>query len=546
MRNKSLKLALAASAVLTLAACSASPGGGAGGGAGAVAPSYEVTANTPAPTGELDKLTWSTYAEPFSLDYVYAFDYADNQILSNVCESLVRLNDDMSISPGLATKYENRTPKTWVYTIREGVKFHDGTTLTADDVVASMNRHLDPKIGSFWFSVYQNVESIKKTGPNEVTVTSKMPDALFNESMSGAAGVIGNAATMAKLGADYGNSKGGVNCTGPFELKKWQSGEKLSLTRFDDYWDKDLKAKAKELDFVVMTDPVARVNAMKSGEVDGGWLVPTNAVKELDASGAGKVHFGMNTAVQSLVASNPEGPLGKPEVRKALLMAIDRNGLVQAAASGYAKRTNSLTTESVWSHADPATKEAAFKDLEDYPYDVEAAAKIIKEQGVEGQEITITTAPISNDFAVISQATAAAAESIGLKAKINTVTPNAYTALFSDPEARKGTDLYFTSWYLSVADPQEMFSILRTDDFSNYGKWSNPEFDKSVTEAVQTMDQDERFTKSLVAQKITNAEIPWLPLYESPNLLWMNNKITGASPSINFMYYPWAAKIGAK
>ena len=60
------------------------------------------------------------------------------------------------------------------------------------------------------------------------------------------------------------------------------------------------------------------------------------------------------------------------------------------------------------------------------------------------------------------------------------------------------------------------------------------------------MDQDERFTKSLVAQKITNAEIPWLPLYESPNLLWMNNKITGASPSINFMYYPWAAKIGAK
>ena len=175
MRNKSLKLALAASAVLTLAACSASPGGGAGGGAGAVAPSYEVTANTPAPTGELDKLTWSTYAEPFSLDYVYAFDYADNQILSNVCESLVRLNDDMSISPGLATKYENRTPNTWVYTIREGVKFHDGTTLTADDVVASMNRHLDPKVGSFWFSVYQNVESIKKTGPNEVTVTSKVP-----------------------------------------------------------------------------------------------------------------------------------------------------------------------------------------------------------------------------------------------------------------------------------------------------------------------------------------------------------------------------------
>ncbi|GAA1884434.1 glutathione ABC transporter substrate-binding protein GsiB [Paeniglutamicibacter psychrophenolicus] len=542
MRTKPLKVALAAGAVLALASCSASPGAT---GDGAPAPAYEITANTAAPVGELDKLTFSTYAEPFSLDYAYAFDYADNQVLANVCESLVRLNDDMSISPGLAEKYENRTPNTWVYTIRQGVKFHDGTTLTADDVVASMNRHLDPAVGSFWYSVYQNVEKIEKTGPNEVTVTSKVPDALFNESMSGAAGVIDSAAMFKKAGADYGNAKGGVNCTGPFEFKSWQSGEKLSFDRFDGYWDPDLKAKAKELDFVIMTDPVARVNALKSGEIDGGWVLPATAVDDLNASGAGKVYFGLNTAVQSLVVSNPDGPLGKPEVRKALLMALDRDGLVKAAEGGYGKRTNSLTSESVWKHADDGTKEAAFKDLVDYPYDVEAAAKIVKEQGVEGQEITITTAPIGNNFAVIAQATAAAAESIGLKAKINTVTPNAYTALFSDPEARKGTDLYYTSWYLSVGDPQEMFSILRTGDFSNYGDWSNKAFDTSVNAALETMDQQERFTKSLEAQKITNAEIPWLPLYESPNLLWMSNKITGASPSINFMYYPWAAKIGA-
>lgn len=543
MKNKPLKIALAAGAILALASCSASPGATGGDPAG---PKFEIVAKTPAPTGELDKLTWSTYAEPFSLDYAYAFDYADNQVLANVCESLVRLNNDMSISPGLAEKYENPTPTTWVYTIRQGVKFHDGAELTADDVVASMSRHLDPAIGSFWYSVYQNVEKIEKTGPREVTVTSKVPDALFNESMSGSAGVIDSAAMFEKAGADYGNAKGGVNCTGPFELKKWQSGEKLSFERFDAYWDKDLKAKAKELEFVIMTDPVARVNALKSGEIDGGWVLPANAYDDLKASGAGQMYFGLNTAVQSLVVSNPDGPLGKPEVRKALLMALDRDGLVQAAEAGYGTKTNALTTESVWKRADTATREAAFKDLEQYPYDVEAAAKIIKEQGVEGQEITLTTAPIGNNFAVIAQATAAAAESIGLKAKINTVTPNAYTALFSDPEARKGTDLYFTSWYLSVGDPQEMFSILRTGDFSNYGDWSDPAFDKTVNSALETMDQQERFTKSVDAQKITNAQIPWLPLYESPNGLWMNNKITGASPSINFLYYPWAAEIGAK
>jgi peptide/nickel transport system substrate-binding protein len=246
------------------------------------------------------------------------------------------------------------------------------------------------------------------------------------------------------------------------------------------------------------------------------------------------------------VVSNPAGPLGNPEVRKALLMAIDRNGLVQAAESGYATRTNALTTQSVWDQADAATQEAAFGSLVDYPYDVEAAAKIIQEQGVAGQEITITTAPMGNNFAVTAQATAAAAESIGLKATINTVTPNAYSALFSDPAAREGTDLFYTSWYLSVGNPLEMFSILRTGDFSNYGSWSNPEFDKVVNQGLQSTDRKVGFAKAAEAQAIVNKELPWLPLNESPTNLWMNNKITGASPSVNYLYYPWAAHIGSK
>ncbi|MFJ2353492.1 ABC transporter substrate-binding protein [Glutamicibacter sp. NPDC087673] len=541
LKTKSLQVAVATAAVLTLAACS-----GASSDAGAVAPTYELTEKTADPTGELDKLTWSLYAEPYSLDYAYAFDFPDNQVLANTCESLLRLNPDMSVSPGLATKFENPTPTTWVYTIRENVKFHDGSTMNADDVVASLSRHLDPAVGSFWYSAFSNVKSIKKTSSNQVTVITTKPDAIFNESLSGAPGVIESAATLKKAGSDYGNASGGVNCTGPFELMDWASGEKISFKRFEAYWDTENAAKAKELEFVVMTDPVARVNAFKSGEIDGGWMPPANAIGELNASGAGKIYFGTNSAVQSLIVTNPEGPLGNPEVRKALLMSIDRTGLVSAAEAGYAKRTNALTAESVWEAADEATRTAAFEELTDYPYDIEAATKIIEEQGVAGAEITITTAPMGNNFAVIAQATAAAAESIGLNATINTVTPNAYTALFSDPEARKGTDLVYTNWYLSIGDPQEMFSILRTDDFSNYGSFSDTSYDKVVNEALETLDADERFTKSLEAQKILNEQLPWLPLYEVPTILWMNDKITGVSPSVNHLYFPWAAQIGAK
>ena len=132
-----------------------------------------------------------------------------------------------------------------------------------------------------------------------------------------------------------------------------------------------------------MTDAVARVNALKSGDVDGGWMLPANAIAELEASGAGKVYFGMNTAVNSLIVSNPEGPLGNPRVRKALLMAIDRDGLVQAAEPATPNEPTADRRIRVGPRG-PATKEAAFKGLKHYPYDVEAAARIIKEAGRRG------------------------------------------------------------------------------------------------------------------------------------------------------------------
>lgn len=110
---------------------------------------WELTTETPAPSGNIDSITWASYAEPYSLDYAYAFDYADNQVLANMCESLLRLNPDYSLSPGLAESFANPDPLTWVYQIRDGVTFHDGTPLTAADAVASMNRHLDPEVGSF-------------------------------------------------------------------------------------------------------------------------------------------------------------------------------------------------------------------------------------------------------------------------------------------------------------------------------------------------------------------------------------------------------------
>lgn len=507
---------------------------------------WELTTSTAAPSGDIDSFTWASYAEPYSLDYAYAFDYADNQVLANVCESLMRLNPDFSLSPGLAESVTHPTPETWVYEIRDGVTFHDGTPLTAADVVASMSRILDPAVGSSWYSVYQNVVSIEQTGDLQVTVTMNGPDSQFNLGMGGSAGVIESAATLAEKGADYGNSTGGVNCTGPFSFKEWKSGESVTLERYDDYWDPELKARSGEVKFLFMNDANARVNALKSGDVDGGWMIPADAVPQLRTSDQGDMLFGLNTAVSNIVISNMDGPLGDLRVRQALLMALDREGIVDAALKGYGDVTDVMTTKSVWVGASDDALNAAFDDITDYDYDIEAAKKLVEEAGATGAELTYVTAPISSDFNVYAQATAAAATAIGLKVKIETVTPNAYTALFSDPSAREGVDLFYTSWYLSSPDPLEMYSVLRTGDFSNYGNWSDPEFDAIVNEAATIQDPAERSAKTAEAQQIANAQLPWLPMLEAPTTLFMGKRITGVTPSVAFLYFPWAATIGAR
>ncbi|MFD0568482.1 ABC transporter substrate-binding protein [Kitasatospora gansuensis] len=128
------------------------------------------------------------FGEPTTIDYAYSFDFPPNQILANVCESLLRWNPDLTTSPNLAASFANPTPTSWVYQIRPGVKFHDGSTLTADDVVASLRRNLDPEVGSVWGNQYRNVESIERTGPLEVTVTLQAPDATFNKYLAAAPG----------------------------------------------------------------------------------------------------------------------------------------------------------------------------------------------------------------------------------------------------------------------------------------------------------------------------------------------------------------------
>lgn len=531
-------------AATALIALAASACGGASKAPGAGPAAFQISKDTPQAKGPLASVTWSLYAEPQSLDYAYAYDYPPNTVLANVCEQLQRITPDLRVVPGLASATAAPDAKRWVYTIRSGVRFHDGSALTADDVVASLRRHLDPKVGSYWISVFQNVASIEKTGPMQVTVHLKKPDQLFNEEMGTSAGTIESARFLAKAGAKYGTPDGGVDCTGPYTLQSWQKGQAITLKKFGGYWDPSLAPKTDTIKNVFIQDPAARVNALLSGQVDGGYLLPSSGFAKLRSSATGKLYFGPNTTAVSLIPTDLKGTLGDVRVRRALSMALDRTGIIKAGAAGVATPAKAPAAAGAWAMA-PAVAKTAYAALPAPTRDVAGAKKLIQEAGAGGKKVVMATSTLSPEISVIANAVQSAGREIGLDVQLKTVAPDAYTALFSDPKARTGLDLMMTTWYDSTPDPLEFYGILKTGDFSNYGGYSNPRYDSLVDQATAEPDPQKRAAIIAELQRIAVGDLVWIPLYEVPHTLFLNKRATGAPTGIAQLTYPWAASLGA-
>ncbi|MFG2334863.1 ABC transporter substrate-binding protein [Streptomyces sp. NPDC048604] len=541
-RRRPIRTALAAlisAAVLTaLPACAGPPRGG----ADATGASYALSAGTPAPRGEIDSFTWAVYAEPPTLDYTMAFDYPQNTILSNVCESLMRWTPALTLEPGLARRASNPDPKTWVYDLRPGVRFHDGRTMTADDVVFSLGRQTDPANAAAWAQNFQNVAAIRKTGPLQVTVTLKKPDSQFPQYMATAAGVVASRAGVTAAGADYGTT-GGLACTGPFTLGDWQKGQSLELRRFDGYWGS--RAKAGKVVFRFLTDPSARTNALLSGEVDGGYLIPTESYGRLKDSGVGTLYFGEGLSTVNLGITNMKGPLGDVRVRRALSLALDRAGFVKAGLGGAGTATSSLTTRAAWAGASPQVREAAFAGLPPAGRDIERARALVKEAGATGRTLTVATSSIGQDVSLLATAVQAAGSEIGLKIILKSVAPNAFTALFTDPEAREGIDAFPLTYYDSITDPLDLLTNFRTGAYLNFAGYSDKRYDALVEQATAVYEKDRRLRIENELQQHAAAQLPWIPVAEWPTALFLNKRITGAPTTIAYMYHPWAAAVGA-
>jgi peptide/nickel transport system substrate-binding protein len=505
------------------------------------------TVLAPPAKGQIDGFTWALPFEAVSLDPIKSWNYPENTILANLCESVVHLTPELRLEPGLASRIDTSDPTRVVLTVRDGVTFWDGSPMTAGDVAFSLNRNLQPDLGGYFASFWRNVAAVAATGPSEVTITLKRPDVLFWKTLSMASGAVSKRAYVERQGKAYGTPKGGLMCTGPFRLESWTPGRSVVLTRRDGYWNPQLRPKAGRVELRAVPDQAALTNALVTGEIDGTFVTPVAAIARLEASGAGTVYRGASTLAQMAIP-RLEGPLGDVRIRKALSMALDRSVIGRQVWGGAATPLSSIATESTWGYAREVFARA-YGQLGIKPTaDLEAAKALVREAGVPSETITVWSSAERREANTAANYIADVGRELGLKMKVKTVPIQVYSSWLYDPAVRARTDLALTVWWTDVAEPlQALWAIAEPRGLTNYNGYRNPDAIKPLTDAFAEADDSARARLVTQAQHVMFAEdMMWIPLVNVATPTWMNKRITGGLVGLpGALYTPWASYVGA-
>jgi peptide/nickel transport system substrate-binding protein len=547
-RSRSAAVAACAAVLAAAAGCSASAHQTSAGSPGSTSASQTPTALTAAASGALDKITWALpNGEPTSIDPAKAGDYSPNTVEANLCDSLLRLKPDYSTGPGLATSWKWADDKHLVLTLRSGVTFWNGDAMTAEDVAYSLSRQMDPATQAVNAPAFSNVDTIKATGPLEVTVSFKRTDELFLKLLSTEIGAVSQESFVKKAGQNYGQAAGGVMCTGPYRLGTWSPGQSISITANPHYWDSTLQPKVKEVDFSFITDSASLSSALLSGQVDGSYEVPLSTVKALSGGTVGTVHLGISTQQTGLAVATADSPLADKRLDDALSLTLDYNALIKNVFGGAAVAAKTYIPESVWSgSSQAAVYKQGYDALPAVPAPNLAQAKALVAQAAPKRTALVAAMPAGDQQAMeLLTFLQAGAKNIGLDITIKQMQPVDFSNLFYDPTKRAGLDLVVGGGYVEVPDPLAYGPLLAssTGPF-NWSGYKNPQVDSLLAQAQGTLDETKSAELFNQAQAIYTKELPGIPVVHPYEQMFMNKRISGAPASFAYINLPWAAMIG--
>lgn len=541
--KKSVLTLLTSVGLLAATACSSSSNGN-----GEALRTERLTTTTAPGASQVDHVTWALpYGEPTTLDPAKIGDYSPQTVGANLCDTLTRMNADFSLSPGLAQKVAWADDRTLVLDLRSDVKFWDGSPMTPQDVVYSLERQRDPKTQALYGNYLAAVTSIKATGPRQVTLRTNGHDQTLRKALSTSFGAISKKAYTAKAGSAYGTAKGGLMCTGPFKLGSWKSGSSIALERNDAYWNTKLKPKAKQVEFQFITNSNTLTSALLSGEVDGAYELPPSSANALAKSKSGAIHLGPSTQNVLLIPASAESPAADRKLLDALSLVIDREALIKNVFGGDATTLKSLVPPLTW-QGDPAADvfDAAYKALQDAPKPNEnEAKKLVKEAGPVSRPL-VAAIPAGDQRGLQALTfIQAAAKKIGVEIAIKQLQPTEMSSLFYDPSVRKGLDLVLTFGYVGMPDPASYVAeMVNPRGLFNWTSYGNPDATRLLAKARASSDPAASAKAYGEAQALFTPTIPAVCLATTHERMFMNKRLSGAPTSFAYMGMPWAAYLG--
>jgi peptide/nickel transport system substrate-binding protein len=469
---------------------------------------------------------------------------------SAIYESLVGRGKDMAVVPLLATKWTQTSPTVWRFDLRKGVKFHDGTPFTADDVVFSFKRATD--VGSDMRGYVAPVKEVRKVNDLTVDIETITPFPILPDTLTVFAMMSKKWCEENKAEKPVDRRKGientasfKANGTGPFRLKERQPSIRTVLVRNFNYWDK-VESNVDEVVFTPISSDATRVAALLSGEIDVMEPVPLQDVERIKAAPnytvlqgpeLRTIFLGMDQKRDELLFSSVKGknPFKDKRVRQAFYQAIDIETIKSRVMRGAATPTALMVGPGVNGFQADMNKRL--------PYDTEAAKKLLADAGYPtGFEVTMNCPNdrYVND-AAICQAVAANLARIGVKINLQAETKNTYFPKI----LRRDTSFYLLGWTPSTTDAHDaLYNLMATPTDKgqgqyNLGAYSSAKLDELTSKIQTETDKSKRNEMIREAFKVQLDDVGHIPLHQQA-LAWAYSKnvMLTQLPS-NYMFFKW-------
>jgi peptide/nickel transport system substrate-binding protein len=465
-------------------------------------------------------------SEPKTLDPVGPSDNPSLWALHNVHDTLVRVsNDSNSIEPDLAKSWEVSADNlTYTFHLRQGLKFHNGDDVTAEDVVFSLDRTRNPKECPY-SSMFDPIKEIQAVDKDTVKIVLSAPYAPILADLA-----MFNAAIIPKK---YFQEVGGTEKfgrhpigAGPFKFEYWKPGEEIMFSKFDDYWREGLP-KVDKLSYLIMPDATSRAIAVRGGAIDVAVYVPFNEVQSLKAAPGVKVAVDPIWRHDFVKINCGIKPFNDIKVRQALNYAVNKEGIIKAVLFGFGKAATSYMPLVVYYNS----------DLQPYPYDPTKAKALLKSAGYEKgfKTAILTTAgePMMVSIATILQQNL---QDIGIQASIEKVEEGTRWDRLVARKYELSPD-YYTSDILDD-DLLTDFGISFAGNQAYFSDYNSPKVEELAALGRKTLDEKKRAGIYHEIQKTVMEDAAQIFLTTTPTATAMRDNVQGLIvPASNF--YRW-------